>query len=87
MVVALKAIENLSHIKRVHVASYQAASGAGAAAMDELYEQYRQVLANEPVTVEKFAYQLGLAITLRGRFKASSGFTSGTTKGTSASIR
>ena len=58
MVVALKAIENFSHIKRVHVATYQAASGAGAAAMDELYEQYRQVLANEPVTVEKFAYQL-----------------------------
>ena len=58
MVVALKAIENLSHIKRVHVSTYQAASGAGAAAMDELYEQYKQVLANEPVTVEKFAYQL-----------------------------
>ena len=32
MVVALKAIEQLSHIKRVHVATYQAASGAGAAA-------------------------------------------------------
>ena len=58
MVVALKAIEDLSHIKRVHVSTYQAASGAGAAAMDELYEQYRQVLANEPVTVNKFAYQL-----------------------------
>ena len=58
MVVALKAIEKLSHIKTVHVSTYQAASGAGAAAMDELYEQYRQVLANEPVTVEKFAYQL-----------------------------
>jgi aspartate-semialdehyde dehydrogenase len=42
----------------VHVATYQAASGAGAAAMDELYEQYRQVLAGEPVTVDKFAYQL-----------------------------
>ena len=40
------------------MSTYQAASGAGAAAMDELYEQYRQVLANEPVTVEKFAYQL-----------------------------
>ena len=26
--------------------------------MDELYEQYREVLANEPVTVEKCAYQL-----------------------------
>ena len=58
MVVALKAIEKLSHIKRVHVSTYQAASGAGAAAMDELYEQYRQVLAGEPVTVEQFAYQL-----------------------------
>lgn len=58
MVVALQAIERLSHIKRVHVASYQAASGAGQAAMDELMEQYRQVLASEPVKVEKFAYQL-----------------------------
>jgi aspartate-semialdehyde dehydrogenase len=58
MVVALKAIENLSHIKRVHVSTYQAASGAGAAAMDELELQYKQVLAGEPVTVSKFAYQL-----------------------------
>ena len=58
MVVALKAIEKISHIKKVHVSTYQAASGAGAAAMDELYEQYRQVLAGEEVTVDKFAYQL-----------------------------
>ena len=57
MVVALKAIEGLSHIKRVHSSTYQAASGAGAAAMAELYEQYRQVLAGEEPTVEKFAYQ------------------------------
>jgi len=58
MVVALKAIEDLSHITRVHVSTYQAASGAGAAAMDELELQYKQVLAGEPVTVSKFAYQL-----------------------------
>lgn len=58
MVVALKAIEQLSHIKRVHVATYQAASGAGAAAMDELHEQYRQLLAGETPMVQKFAYQL-----------------------------
>ena len=58
MVVALQAIERLSHIKRVHVATYQAASGAGQAAMDELEQQYRQVLAGEEVTVNKFAYQL-----------------------------
>ena len=58
MVVALKALEELSHIRRVHVSTYQAASGAGAQAMAELYEQYRQVLAGEPVTVKKFPYQL-----------------------------
>ena len=58
MVVALKAIEQLSHIKHVRVATYQAASGAGAAAMDELYTQYKQVLAGETPTVDKFAYQL-----------------------------
>ena len=62
MVVALKAIEQLSHIRRIHVATYQAASGAGAQAMKELYEQYRQVLADEPVTVEKFAYQLAFNV-------------------------
>jgi aspartate-semialdehyde dehydrogenase len=58
MVVALKAIEQLSHIRRVHVSTYQAASGAGAAAMAELNEQYRQIVNNEPVKVEKFFYQL-----------------------------
>ena len=36
MVVALKPVNDLSPIRRVHVASYQAASGAGASAMDEL---------------------------------------------------
>ena len=58
MVVALKAINDLSKIKTVHVSTYQAASGAGAAAMDELIEQYREVLAGKEATVDKFAYQL-----------------------------
>ncbi len=58
MVVALQCLENISHIKRIHVASYQAASGAGAAAMAELEQQYRDVLDGKPATVEKFAYQL-----------------------------
>ena len=58
MVVALNAIEHVSHIRRVHVATYQAASGAGAQAMKELENQYRQVLNGEEVTVNKFAYQL-----------------------------
>lgn len=58
LVVSLKAIESLSHIKRVHVSTYQAASGAGAAAMDELEEQYAQIQRDEEPTVAKFAYQL-----------------------------
>lgn len=58
MVVALHAIEKLSHIRRARVATYQAASGAGAAAMAELHNQYRQILNGEEPTVEKFAYQL-----------------------------
>ena len=58
MVVVLKPIDRLSHIRRVHVASYQSASGAGAQAMAELQEQYRQIVQGEPVTVDKFAYQL-----------------------------
>lgn len=58
MVVALKPIEKLSHISRIHIASYQSASGAGAVAMAELEQQYREVLDNKPVTVNKFAYQL-----------------------------
>lgn len=58
MVVALKVLEQISHIRRIHVATYQAASGAGASAMAELDEQYRQVIASEKVTVEKFPYQL-----------------------------
>ena len=58
MVVVLKPIEKLSHIRRVHVASYQSASGAGAQAMAELEQQYRQIVNGEEVTVNRFAYQL-----------------------------
>lgn len=58
MVVALKAIEQVSHIRRVHVATYQSASGAGAQGMAELVEQNRQLAGGEEPTVAKFAYQL-----------------------------
>jgi len=60
MVVALQPIEKLSHIKRVHVSTYQAASGAGAAAMDELEEQVKQIARGEEPTVSKFVYQLAM---------------------------
>lgn len=58
MVVALKPINDISPIKRVHVATYQAASGAGAVAMAELEKQYAELAEGKEPTVEKFAYQL-----------------------------
>lgn len=58
MVVVLQPLEKLSHIRRIHIASYQSASGAGAAAMAELQEQYRQLVNGEEVTVSKFPHQL-----------------------------
>lgn len=58
MVVALKPINDLSKISRVHVATYQAASGAGATAMQELVNQYAEIANGCEPTVDKFAYQL-----------------------------
>ena len=58
MVVALGAIERLSHIERVHVATYQSASGAGATGMQELYDQQKAIAEGNDPKVEKFAYQL-----------------------------
>lgn len=58
LVVALAAIERLSHIRRVHAATYQSASGAGQAAMTELQAQTAQSLAGTEVRAERFKYPL-----------------------------
>lgn len=58
MVVALKAIHDISPVRRVHVATYQAASGAGARAMAELEQQYVEIASGKKPTVEKFVTQL-----------------------------
>lgn len=65
MVVALKPLYDLSPIRRVVVATYQAASGAGAKAMAELYDQTREFLDNAAedarqgdLTIQAFAHQI-----------------------------
>lgn len=59
MVVVLNPIDKLSHIKKIHVSSYQSASGAGAAAMAELQQQYKELVeTGEVKTIEKFPHQL-----------------------------
>lgn len=58
MVVALKPLHDLAPIERVVVSTYQAASGAGQAAMDELYEQTGQFLRGDELAVEQFAHRI-----------------------------
>ena len=59
MVLVLQPLENISHIRRIHIASYQSASGAGAAAMVELQQQYKEMVEDGKVTtIRKFAHQL-----------------------------
>lgn len=62
MVVALKPINDLSPITKVHVSTYQAASGAGAAAMKELEKQFAELAEGKEPTIEKFPFQLAYNI-------------------------
>ena len=62
MVVALKPINDLSPIRRVHVATYQAASGAGASAMDELVRQHADLAQGKSAHAEKFVHQLAFNV-------------------------
>lgn len=59
MVVVLNPIDKLSHIKKVHVSSYQSASGAGAVAMAELQQQYKDIVETGKTDhISKFPHQL-----------------------------
>lgn len=58
MALPLYAIHQISPIRRIRVATYQAASGAGAQAMLELQQQYKDLVEGKQPTVNKFAYQL-----------------------------
>jgi aspartate-semialdehyde dehydrogenase len=58
LVVALKPLHDAARIKRVVVATYQSVSGAGKAAMDELFRQTRAVFVADPIEKEKFTKQI-----------------------------
>lgn len=58
MVVTLAAINSVSRVERVHVATYQAASGAGATGMEELEVQTGQISRGEEPRIRKFVDQL-----------------------------
>lgn len=58
MVVALNPLNKIAPIERVVVSTYQATSGAGAAAMQELYDQSGDFLAGKELHPEKFVHRI-----------------------------
>ena len=58
LVMALAPLQKLARIKRVVVSTYQAASGAGAAAMEELETQTAEIIAGKPATKSIFPHQI-----------------------------
>lgn len=62
MVVALKPLHDFVPIKRVVVATYQSTSGAGKAAMDELFEHTRSIYMNEQPEPEIFTKRIAFNV-------------------------
>ena len=62
LVVALKPLHDAAKIKRVVVSTYQSASGAGKAGMDELFEQSRAIFVGDQVEPRKFTKQIAFNV-------------------------
>jgi aspartate-semialdehyde dehydrogenase len=62
MVVALKPLHEKATIKRVVVSTYQSVSGAGKAAMDELFTQTRAIYVNDPIVKEQLTKQIAFNV-------------------------
>jgi aspartate-semialdehyde dehydrogenase len=60
--VALKPLHDVAKIKRLVVSTYQSVSGAGAAAMDELFTQTRAVFVNDELKRENFTKQIAFNV-------------------------
>lgn len=62
MMVALKPLHDRVPIKRLVVATYQAVSGSGKEAMDELFNQTRAVYVNDPIVKHKYTKQIAFNV-------------------------
>src|ERR1700692_786780 len=62
LVVALKPLHDKATIKRVVVATYQSVSGAGKAAVDELFSQTRAIFVSDSVTTKKFPKRIAFNV-------------------------
>ena len=62
MVVALKPIHDVAIINRIVVSTYQSVSGAGRETMDELWEQTKNIYANQNIEKKKFTKQIAFNV-------------------------
>lgn len=62
MVVALKPLHDLAKIKRIVVATYQAVSGAGKEAMDELFNSTKKIYENQQLEPKKFSKRIAFNV-------------------------
>ena len=62
MLVALKPLHDLAKIKRIVVATYQAVSGGGKEAMDELYDSTKKIYQNEMMEPKKFSRRIAFNV-------------------------
>jgi aspartate-semialdehyde dehydrogenase len=62
LVVALKPLHDVAKIKRVVMATYQSVSGTGKAAMDELFEQSRNIFVGDPAEPKIYPKQIAFNV-------------------------
>ena len=62
LVVALKPLHDAAKIKRVVIATYQSVSGSGKAAMDELFEQSRNIFVGDSNEPQLFTKQIAFNV-------------------------
>jgi aspartate-semialdehyde dehydrogenase len=59
---ALYPLHKAFTVKRIFASSYQAVSGAGAKAMEELKQQVNEIVSGKPVTKEAFPHQIAFNV-------------------------
>ena len=62
MVVVLKPLHDAARIRRVVVSTYQATSGAGKKAMDELFQQTRDLISGKEITAKVFPHRIAFNV-------------------------
>lgn len=62
MLVALKPLHDIAGIKRIVVSTYQSVSGAGKEAMDELFNQTKQLFMNDTMEPKKFTKRIAFNV-------------------------